>query len=540
MADAVVIGAGPNGLVAANMLVDRGWDVVVCEEQSEPGGAVRSGEVTEPGFVHDLYSAYYPLTPASRYIEPLDLGSYGLRWRRSEGVVAHPHPDGRCALLSTDLEETCASLDSFAPGDGDAWRKLFALWRKAGPSLMSALLTPLPPIRPLGALLRALGPAGAVDFARFGLLPARRMADENFRGEGGGWLIAGNALHADLTPDSAGGGLFGWVLCGLGQSHGYPVAEGGAGKITAALVQRLRSKGGELHCGTPIERIELRGGRAVAALAADGRRFEGTRAILADCGAPALFQKMLPPEALPRRVQEGLRNFQYDNSTVKVNWALRKPIPWEAAEARRAGTIHVAEGMDGLSQSTVALASRKIPARPFLVLGQYSMVDPSRSPPGTETAWAYTHVPQEPLGDAARELTGDWAGEESERFADRMEAEVERLAPGFRELIIRRDIQSPLDLEAGNRNLVGGAINGGTAQLHQQAIFRPYPGVGNPATPVPGLFLASASAHPGGGLHGGAGGNAAVAAMRRDGLAGKSLQRLRRFAETVPTRRTCP
>jgi phytoene dehydrogenase-like protein len=534
MADAVVIGAGPNGLVAANILADRGWEVVVCEEQPEPGGAVRSGEVTEPGFTHDLYSSYYPLTAGSRYIEPLDLGSYGLKWRHAQGVVAHPHPDGRCALLSTDLEETCASFESFGQGDGDAWRELYALWRQAGPALMKMLLTPLPPVRPLGALLRALGPAGAVDFARFSLLPARRVADENFRGEGGGWMIAGNALHADLTPDSAGGGLFGWVLCGLGQSHGYPVAEGGSGNITAALVRRLRAKGGEIHCGTAIERIELRGGRAVAALTDDGRRFEGTRAILADCGAPALFQKMLPEDAVPARVREGLGRFQYDNATIKVNWALREPIPWAAAEARRASTIHVAEGMDGLAQATTELAGRKIPARPFLVLGQYAMADPTRAPAGAEAAWAYTHVPQDPLGDAAGELSGDWAGGDAALFADRMEEEVERLAPGFRKLIISRDVQSPLDLEANNRNLVGGAINGGTAQLHQEAIFRPYPGFGNPATPIPGLFLASASAHPGGGLHGGAGGNAAVAALRRDGRVGRSVERLRALVGETP------
>jgi phytoene dehydrogenase-like protein len=516
VADAVVIGAGPNGLVAANLLADAGWDVVVCEEQPEPGGAVRSGEVTEPGFVHDLYSAYYPLTPASRYIEPLGLGDYGLRWRRAEGVVAHPHPDGRCALLSTDLEQTCASLDSFAPGDGDAWRRLYELWRTVGPALMRALLTPLPPVRPLGALLRALGPAGAVDFARFALLPARRMTEEAFRGEGGGWLIAGNALHADLTPDSAGGGLFGWVLCGLGQSHGYPVAEGGAGNITKALVERLRSRGGELHLDTPIERIELRGGRARVAVAADGRRFEARQAILADCGAPALFLDMLPEDAVPERVKEGLRNFQYDNSTFKVNWALRAPIPWTAEPARRASTVHVAEGIEGLGRAAVQLAERTVPDRPFLVLGQYSMADPTRSPVGTETAWAYTHLPQEIRRDAGEDgIRGDWAGGDAEAFADRMEAEVERLAPGFRELIISRHLQTPADLATHNRNLVGGALNGGTAQLHQQAIFRPYPSLGNPATPVPGLFLASASAHPGGGLHGGPGGNAATAALRR-------------------------
>ncbi|MFL5901829.1 MAG: phytoene desaturase family protein [Solirubrobacterales bacterium] len=516
-ADAVVVGAGPNGLVAANMLVDRGWDVVVCEEQPVPGGAVRSGEPAEPGFVHDLYSAFYPLTPSSSYIAPLELESYGLRWRRAEGVLAHPHPDGRCAFLSLDLEETCASLDSFAPGDGNGWRELFQLWRRTGPALLAAMLTPLPPIRPAISLARALGPRGLAEFARFSLLPARRMTEERFDGDGGAWLIAGNALHADLTPDSAGGGLFGWLLCGLGQQHGYPVAEGGAGEITAALVRRLLHRGGQLYLDTPIERIEVRGGRASAALTGDGRRFEACRAILADCGAPALFLEMLPEEAVPDRVRESLRSFQYDSSTFKVNWSLDSPIPWSAAEARRASTVHVAEGMGGLSRATLQLAEREIPDRPFLVLGQYSMADPTRSPPGTETAWAYTHVPQDPSRDAAGTLAGKWSDlDEAVAFADRMEAEVERLAPGFRTLIRERHLQTPLDLAANNRNLVGGAINGGTAQLYQEAIFRPYPGLGRPATPIEGLYLASASAHPGGGLHGGCGGNAATAALRRD------------------------
>ncbi len=514
-ADAVVIGSGPNGLVAANMLADRGWDVVVCEEQPTPGGAVRSGEVTAPGFVHDLYSAFYPLTRASRYIASLELESYGVEWLTCPGVVAHPHPDGRCALLSLDLEETCASLECFAPGDGDAWRRLFELWRRAGPHLVGALLTPLPPLRPAGGLLRALGPRGLVELARLGLLPARRLADERFRGEGGGWLLAGNALHADLTPDSSGGGLFGLVLCGLGQQHGYPVAAGGSGAITAALVERLRARGGELHLETPIERIEVRAGRASAALAADGRRFAARRAILADCGAPALYERMLPPGTVPERTLEGLGSFQYDNSTFKVNWALRGPIPWSAADARRASTVHVSEGIYGLSRATVQLSEQGIPDRPFLVLGQYSMVDRSRAPQGAETAWAYTHVPQQPRWDAAGELRGDWAGADAERFADRMEEEVERLAPGFRALIVARHLQSPLDLEANNRNLVGGAINGGTAQLYQQAIFRPLPGLGRPTTPVRGLYLASSSAHPGGGLHGGPGGNAATTALRQ-------------------------
>ncbi|HET9186186.1 MAG TPA: NAD(P)/FAD-dependent oxidoreductase, partial [Solirubrobacterales bacterium] len=491
------MGAGPNGLVAANHLADAGWEVVVCEEQPEPGGAVRSGEVTAPGFVHDLYSAFYPLALASPHLVRLELESYGLNWLSSRGVLAHPHPDGRCALLSTDLEETCASLESFARGDGDAWRRLFDLWRRTGPRLMAALTTPMPPLRPAAGLLRQLGPRGLADFARFALLPARRMAEEAFAGDGGGWLLAGNALHADLTPDHPGGGLFGWVLCCLGQQHGYPVAEGGSGALTRALVARLRDRGGEVVCGTPIERVEVRGRRATAALAADGRRFEARRAILADCGGPALLLEMLPPEAVPERIRQSLRHFHYDSSTFKVNWALRAPIPWAAEEARRASTVHVAEGMGGLARAAVQLADRTIPDRPFLVLGQYSMVDPSRAPRGAEAAWAYTHVPQQPARDGAGELRGEWAGEDAGRFAERMELEVERLAPGFRDLILERRIQAPIDLQRSNRNLVGGAINGGTAQLYQQALFRPYPGLGRPTTPIRGLYLASASAHPG-------------------------------------------
>jgi phytoene dehydrogenase-like protein len=260
----------------------------------------------------------------------------------------------------------------------------------------------------------------------------------------------------------------------------------------------------------------VRGRRARAAVTADGQRFEARRAILADCGAPALFLKMLPEAVVSERIREDLHNYQYDNSTFKVNWALREPIPWSAEDARRASTVHVAEGMNGLTQATTQLAASEIPARPFLVLGQYSMVDPSRSPEGTETAWAYTHVPQSPRVDAAGELSGDWDGEDADRFADRMEEEVERLAPGFRQRIIKRHVQTPLYLERHNRNLVGGAINGGTAQLYQQAIFRPFPGLGRPTTPVRGLYLASSSAHPGGGLHGGPGGNAARTALRYD------------------------
>jgi phytoene dehydrogenase-like protein len=491
MHDAVVIGAGHNGLVAANLLADAGWSVLVLEAQDEPGGAVRSAEVTEPGFVSDLYSGFYPLGYASPVLRGLDLEAHGVRWVRSQVAIAHPGADGRCAIVSTDLDETAASLEAFAPGDGDAWRELYGLWRRIGGALVDGLLTPFPPVRAGARMARALGsPQELVRFARFGILPVRRLAEETFDGEGGGWLLAGNALHADLTPESSGGGLFGWLLCGLGQQVGFPVPEGGAGKIIEALARRLQRTGGELRCGAPVEAIEVRRGRAEAVRLAGGETFPARRAVLAAVAAPVLYEDLLPRGGGPRI---DLRRWQPDNPTVKVDWALDGPIPWTAPEARRAGTVHVAEGMDGLGRATAELARRVVPEHPFLVLGQYSMVDPTRVPAGREVAWGYTHTP---LGHA-------WGPGELERFVERMEEEVERMAPGFRALIRVRHV---VDLPAG-------AVNYGTAQLHQQLVFRPLPGLGRPETPVKRLFLASAAAHPGGGVHGGPGSNAARAAL---------------------------
>jgi phytoene dehydrogenase-like protein len=514
MSDAIVIGSGPNGLVAANLLADRGWSVTVLEEQSEPGGAVKSGEITVPGFTHDLFSAFYPLAFASPVLRDLELEAHGLTWRRAPAVVAHPTRDGSCAMLYTDLDRTATSLDQFAPGDGDAWRRLYGVWEQAGEAMIDALLTPFPPLRPAARLAAGLGYRGSLRFLRMGALPVRRLAHENFRGEGGANLLAGNALHADLTPDSAAGGLFGWLLTSLGQRSGFPVPEGGAGRLTAALVRRLRERGGELRCDSPVRQVIVRRGRAVGVRTADGEEHPVRRAVLADCGAPQLYLELLGGEHLPDGLREDLRNFHYDNSTVKVDWALREPIPWSSETAREAGTLHIAEGIDALTRTTTQLEMRQIPDEPFLVMGQYGRADPTRAPEGADTAWAYTHVPREVEGDAGGAgLSGAWDEREEELFAARVEEQVERLAPGFRERIEGRHVFTPGKLEAANANLVGGAVNGGTAQVHQQLIFRPAPGLGRAETPVRGLYLASASAHPGGGVHGGPGSNAARAAL---------------------------
>ena len=508
-----MIGAGPNGLVAANVLADHGWSVAVFEAQPEPGGAVRSGELVEPGFVSDLFSSFYPLAAASPVVRDLRLEDHGLRWRRAPVALAHPTSDGTCPVVSMDIDVTAASLDAACPGDGDAWRRLYGMWEDVGGSVIAALTTPFPPVRAGLRLLTAMTPRELLAFARFAVLPVRRLGEEWFRHDAGRRLLAGNALHADFAPESAISGFFGWLLCSLAQQVGFPVPEGGAGNFTTALVRRLERRGGRLTCGARVERVVVRGGRAVAVRLADGTEVDAGRAVVADVGALTLYRDLVGVEHLPSSMVQDLDRFQYDQATVKVDWSLDAPIPWEAEGARLAGTVHVGEGVDALTMAEAQISTGLVPERPFLLVGQYSMTDPGRVPAGREVAWSYTHVPQEVRGDAGGDLTGKWDDGDAERLADRMEAEIERLAPGFRNLVRHRHVLTPGMLEAWDANLVGGAINGGTAQLHQQLVFRPTPGLGRPNTPVAGLYLGSASTHPGGGVHGACGNNAARAAL---------------------------
>ncbi len=529
--DAVVIGAGPNGLVAANLLADAGWRVLVLEAASEPGGAVRSATLTGPGFVHDLCSAFYPLAVASPVMRRLGLERYGLRWRRSPLVLAHPTADDRCAVLAPDVETTAASLGSFASADAEAWRDLAAGFDRVAEPLLDAMTAPLPPVRGMAGLARALGPRGLADFTRQALLPMRRLARETFRGEGGALLLAGNALHSDVSLDAAPSGFVGWFLAGLGQRVGFPVPEGGAGRLTDALVARLAARGGAVRCDSRVERIEIRDRRAAGVVLADGTAIAAPRGVLADVGAPALYLDLVGAEHLPARVSRALDRFEYDHGTFKVDWALAGPIPWRAEAVTRAATVHLCDDLDVATTYQGELAGGLVPARPFVLLGQMNRADPTRSPAGTETAWAYTHVPAHPRGDAGGRLRGTWDHADAEAFADRIEEEVERHAPGFRARVTARHLLPPPALEALDANLVGGAIGGGTMALHQQLVLRPIPGLGRAETAIRGLFLASASAHPGGGVHGACGANAARAAIAADRV------RRARAAVTFGTRR---
>lgn len=518
--DAVVVGAGPNGLVAANALADAGWDVLVLEEQEAYGGAVRTAEVAAPGFRTDLFSAFYPLAAGSPVIRGLHLEDHGLSWSRAPDVLAHALDDGSAVVLRERAEDTAAGLEDLAPGDGDAWLELVAGWDRVRDPLLDALFSPLPAAGPVLRVLRRLGVAGTLDLARLAVLPVRRLADESFRGEGGGLLLTGNAMHADVPPDAAGSGAFGWLLAMLGQDVGFPAPTGGAGRLPDALVARLLARGGDVVTGERVERVHVVHGRAVGVSTAEGRHVRARHAVLADVSAPALYLDLVGADRLPPRLVRDLGRFQWDHPTVKVSWALDRPIPWTAPGARQAGTVHLGVDRAGFVDVAASLSHGRVPDRPFLVLGQMTTTDPSRSPAGTESAWAYTHVPH-----GVR-----WSPEVATEEVRRVEDAVERVAAGFQGAVTGRFVQMPADLEAADANLAGGAINGGTSAVHQELFLRPTPGLGRPETPITGLYLASASAHPGGGAHGACGWNAARAALAASGPRGALRRALARTA----------
>jgi phytoene dehydrogenase-like protein len=433
----VVVGAGPNGLVAANVLADRGWSVLVLEEQPHPGGAAVSTMTLAPGFVSDLYSAFYPLAAVSPVLPRLELHRHGLRWAHAPEVLAHVLPDDRAVVLSHDVRRTAASVEQFAPGDGRRWAELAAWWQRSGDALVRALLGPFPPVRPALRLARSLGPAGTLHLARLAVLSVRRLAEERFGGEGARLLLTGNGLHADLPATSPGSGLMGLLLAMVGQRQGFPVPVGGAGRITDALVQRLTARGGLVRCGTPVTQVLVHDGRAVGVVDGQGREYPARRAVLADTPAPALYERLLDGCAQAAPVRADLRRHSPDLATIKINWALDAPVPWTAPGARLAGTVHVGGDLDMLADQAHELAVGRVPQHPFVVVGQMTTADPTRSPAGTESLWAYLHLPPAAVRDPQASAT---VVEEQVRVVEQL---LERHAPGFTARVQARSVQGP-------------------------------------------------------------------------------------------------
>lgn len=483
--DALVVGSGPNGLAAAITLARAGQQVLVLEAAERPGGAVATEELTLPGFWHDTFSSVYPAGAASPVFARMPLERHGLRWIHPEACYAHPLPDGRAVALYRDLDRTAQSLEQIHSGDGERWRAFAAPFLGHFDALRQTMLGGFPPIRGALRLTAGLGPRGMLDFARLLLMSAQALGEDLFEGDGPRAWLYGSAMHSDVPPVGAGSAIAGAYMNLLGHGVGWPSPEGGAGRLSGALISYLEELGGTVRTGAIVTRFAVERKRVVGVELAGGERIAAP-VVIADVMPGALAR--LAGEKLPAAYVRALRRYRHGPATLKVDWALDGEIPWTAPDVREAGTVHVGGSASEVLASTAI--SGGLPEHPFMLLGQQSIADPSRAPAGKHTAWAYTHGPH----------SVDWEVER-DRHVERMEAQVERFAPGFRERILARHVLGPADLERRNANLVGGDVGGGSYSL-DQVIFRPVPSLAPYRTPVRGLYIGSAATFPGGAVHG--------------------------------------
>jgi phytoene dehydrogenase-like protein len=463
--DAVVIGSGPNGLAAAITIARAGRSVRVYEARDTPGGGLRSAMLTDPGCIHDVCATVLGMAEVSPFFRSVPLAELGFRLAHPEIPLAHPFDDGSAVVLDRAISRTEASLDA---ADRAAYRRVFAPLVNRADVLMPALLS-----------LPGLGhPVMMARFAWRGVRSANGVARGMFRGARARALFAGLAAHSLVPLEFAGTAGYAIALGVAAHAVGWPVAEGGSQRLADALVSYLQSLGGEVVTGKPI--------RSLADLPA-------SQAVLADVTPRQLLA--LAGDAAARAPR--LARYRYGPGVFKLDWALSAPVPWRAADCRRAGTIHLGGTLDEIAASERESWAGRTSDRPFVIVVQPSVFDPQRAPAGRHTLWAYCHVPHGSSTDMTTAI----------------EAQIERFAPGFREVVTARHAMGPAELERGNANLVGGDIAGGAADL-RQVLARPVLSVNPYATPFPGVFLCSSSTPPGIGVHGMCGVRAARAALR--------------------------
>ncbi|MBD3401422.1 NAD(P)-binding protein [candidate division GN15 bacterium] len=464
--DAVVVGAGPNGLAAAAYMARAGFSVVVLEAAATPGGGARSAELTLPGVTHDICSAVHPLTVGSPFLQKLALESYGLRWIYPDVTAAHPLDGGDAAALYGTVPQTAELLGS----DSGAYKRLIEPLAVAWEKLSHDLLAP--PRIPKHPLLMAR-------FARHGLQSARRLCDRNFQSAHARALFAGMAAHSMLPLEQAPSAAVGLVLTLAGHAVGWPIPQGGAQSITTALTAYVKDHDATILTDMPVNRLS---------------DLPRARVALFDITPRQLLT--IAGDALPSRYRRRLEAFRYGPGVFKIDWALDRPIPWTSDWCRRAGTVHVGGTFDEIAASEAAVTRGKHPEEPFVLVAQPTVQDPSRAPAGSHIGWAYCHVPNGSTVD----------------MTEAIERQVERFAPGFRDTILARHTLNTAGLEAYNANYVGGDINGGI-QDFRQLLARPVLQWNPYATGQPGVYLCSSSTPPGGGVHGMCGYHAARAAL---------------------------
>lgn len=454
--DAIVVGAGPNGLTAAVVLARAGLSVLLLERNQELGGGCRTSELTLPGFLHDVCAAIHPIGAVSPVFRIIDLAAKGVEWVKATAPVAHPLEDGRVALLEHAIEKMTETLGAH---DGEAWRALMAPYVAAGLGFFTEILRPIRIPRHPWLMAR---------FGLAGLRSCESLVRSKFRDAAAGALFAGCAAHSFLPLNAAGSASFGLVLAIAGHALDWPCARGGSQQIIQALAAQFRSLRGEIQTGITVRELS---------------KLPPARAILLDL-TPRQVAAIAGSE-LPARYVRALQRFRYGPGVFKVDWALSEPIPWKNPACHLAATVHVGGTWEEIMASEYASNRGDVCERPFVLVAQQSLFDSSRAPAGRHTGWAYCHVPHGSTVD----------------MTNRIEQQIERFAPGFHDTILARHVMNCADMEAHNANMIGGDIGGGSNEL-RQFLFRPVPRWNPYTTPNPRIFLCSSSTPPGGGVHG--------------------------------------
>jgi phytoene dehydrogenase-like protein len=506
--DAVLVGSGHNALACALHLLSKGWRVTVLERAAEPGGAVKSGEYTIPGYRHDWGAMNLSLFAGSGFLKRhgAELARHGLGFVPVAHPFASAFPDGRWLGVSTDLEETVRRVADFSERDAETWRRLVAEFPREAGAVFGLLGSPMA-MRALASFswktVRARRMAGTLDLVRFLLTTPRRWLTDTFESPELRAMLGAWGLHLDFAPDVAGGALFPYLEGMAGQTFGMVIGKGGADTVTQSLVAAIRARGGVVETGTEVVRILRDGGRATGVEVADGRRIEARRAVIAGVAPRAL--RRLAGETTPE-FDRGMESFAHAPGTLMIHLAMDDLPPWRAKELGQFAYVHLAPTLDQMAATYAQAQAGLLPSEPVVVVGQPTVVDPSRAPEGRHVLWVQVRMaPGVIRGDAKGEIAATGWMEAAEPFAERVLDILDAYAPGVRSRILGRRIVTPEELEADNPNLVGGDQVTGSHHLSQHFLFRPMRGHADGSTPVRDLYLTGAAVWPGAGTGAGSG-----------------------------------
>ncbi|HEY6775266.1 MAG TPA: NAD(P)/FAD-dependent oxidoreductase [Thermoleophilaceae bacterium] len=506
--DVVVIGAGHNGLVAAVYLARAGMSTLVLERNERVGGAVASGEITRPGFVHDLFATNQNLFLGSPAFAELgdDLARHGLRFATTDRPYSNVFPDGRSLRVHQDADRTRALLELHDAGDAAGWDRLLALYDRFAPVLFELYGTRMPSrevLRQLARARRSLGAEGLDELAQLVASSTRALGDDFFATPEAKALVASWGMHLDFGPDVAMGALFPFLELFTDMRNGMSVVEGGAGRLPEALAGIVREAGGEVRTSSPVRRVTVDDGRATAIDLVSGERVEASRAVVANLTPGVLFAGMVPPESLPDGFRRRVARYAYGPGTMMIHAALSDPLAWAAGEdLHEFGYVHVAPYVDDMARTYAEALAGLLPSSPTLVVGQTTAVDPSRAPAGGHVLWVQVRmVPSRIDGDAAGSIEARRWEDAKQPVAERVLDKLERYAPGTRDRLLDWTVLGPDDLERHNPNLVGGDSVGGSHHLSQNLLFRPVPGWSSYRTPVDRLWMVGAGTWPGAGVN---------------------------------------